>query len=188
MVVAVVTETAARGSRPACLDVTDEATSSAIARALGEELRRTREARGWSRAQFVQRLPSRIGDRTLLAYEHGLRQLTVLRLLELSEGLGVSASVIVAQALQRARLCLDNLVLRVDLRELLRDTNNTYRPMFPWARNRLSSSTNGVIEVTPSGVRELTAVLGRTSQEISAYLARFTPESSIEEQKEPVST
>lgn len=188
MVVALVTETVDRGSRRGCLDVTDEVTSSAIARALGEELRRTREARGWSRAHFVKRLPSRIGDRTLLAYEHGLRQLTVLRLLELSEGLEVPASVVVTQALQRARRYLDNLVVRVDLRELLQDSNNNYRPMFPWARNRLSGSTDGVAEVTPSGVRELAAILGRTPQELLAYLARFTPESSIEEQKEPVST
>jgi hypothetical protein len=36
----------------------------------------------------VKRLLSKIGDRTLLAYEHGLRQLTMLRLLELSQGLG----------------------------------------------------------------------------------------------------
>lgn len=43
------------------LDVTDELTASAIARALGEELRRAREGRGWSRASFVKRLPS--GDR-----------------------------------------------------------------------------------------------------------------------------
>lgn len=165
------------------LDVTDEVTSTAIARALGDELRRAREARGWSRARFVRRLPSQIGDRTLLAYEHGLRQLTVLRLLELSEGLGVPASVIVAQALQHARLYLDNLVVRVDLRELLQDSNNNYRPMFPWARNRMNDSTDGVIEVTPSGVRELAAVLGRTSQELTSYLAKFTPEHPAEEQE-----
>ncbi|MFI7679946.1 hypothetical protein [Actinophytocola sp. NPDC049390] len=48
--------------------MTDEATAAAIARALGEELRRVREARGWSRAQFVKGLPSQIGDRTLLSY------------------------------------------------------------------------------------------------------------------------
>jgi transcriptional regulator with XRE-family HTH domain len=91
------------GSQAEPLDVTDEVTASAIARALGDELRWAREARGWSRAFFVKRLPSQIGDRTLLAYEHGLRQLTVLRLLELPQGLEMPAPVIVAQALQRAR-------------------------------------------------------------------------------------
>lgn len=48
----------------------DELSDKMISRALGEELRRTREARGWSRTQLVERLPSGIGERTLLSYEH----------------------------------------------------------------------------------------------------------------------
>ena len=174
------------GSQAEPLDVTDEVTASAIARALGEELRRAREARGWSRALFVKRLPSKIGDRTLLAYEHGLRQLTVLRLLELSQGLGVPASVIVAQALQRARLFLQNITVRVDLRQVLQDTNVHYRPLVPWARNRLQGSPDGVIEVTPDGVRELAAVMGRTHREMSTYLAKFTPDHAVTEEVDAV--
>jgi transcriptional regulator with XRE-family HTH domain len=168
------------------LDVTDEVTASAIGRALGDELRRAREARGWSRAAFVKRLPSRIGDRTLLSYEHGMRQLTVLRLLELSQGLGVPASVIVAQALQRARLYLDNLVVRVDLRQVLQDTNVHYRPLVPWARNRLQGSPDGVIEVSPDGIRELAAVIGRTQREMAVYLAKFVPDHVDVGEVEPV--
>jgi transcriptional regulator with XRE-family HTH domain len=162
------------------LDTLDEKTSTAIARALGDELRLHREARGWSRAQFVRKLPSQIGDRTLLAYEHGLRQLTILRLIELSDGLGVPASVILGQALQRARIALHNVTLRVDLRQLLQDTNNNYRPMFSWARNRLTDSNDGIIDVTPSGVQELAAFIGRSQQETSTYLAKFTPITTIE--------
>ena len=180
----VAAESLARELHPGYLDVTDEATAGAIARALGEELRRSREGQGWSRAQFVIRLPSRIGDRTLLAYEHGLRQLTVLRLLELSEGLGVPASTILGQAMQRARLYLQNLVLRVDLRALLRDNDKHYRPLVPWARNRLNSADDGVIEVTPSGVRELAAFLGRTHREMATYLAKFIPD-IVEGEMEP---
>lgn len=164
------------------LDVTDEATASAIARALGEELRRAREARGWSRAFFVKRLPSKIGDRTLLAYEHGLRQITMLRLLELSQGLEVPASVIVAQALQRARLYVQNITVRVDLRQVLQNTNVHYRPLVPWARNRLQGSADGVIEVSPDGIRELAAVIGRSHREMSIYLATFTPEHAVAEE------
>lgn len=158
------------------LNIEDEATSTAISRALGDELRRTRESRGWSRAHFVTLLPSRIGDRTLLAYEHGLRQLTVLRLIELSGGLDVPPSTILDQALQRARLSLQNLVMRVDLRQLLSDTNNSYRPIFPWARNRLNEEPEGVVELLPQVVRELAAFLGRTHLELANYLSQFTPE------------
>jgi hypothetical protein len=157
-------------------DVADEETRAAVARAMGDGLRRAREAHGWSRAQFVELLPSGIGDRTLLAYEHGIRQLTVLRLLELSQALGVPATVILTEALQRARINLQNLTLRVNLRHLLGDTNMHYRPLSQWARNRLNDTPNGVIDVTPSGVRELAAFIGRTPVELAKYLARFAPD------------
>ena len=57
------------------LDLLDKSTVKAVSRAMGEELRRAREARGWSRDYLVSRLPSGIGDRTLLSYEHGTRHL-----------------------------------------------------------------------------------------------------------------
>jgi ribosome-binding protein aMBF1 (putative translation factor) len=56
---------------PQVSDAPGEATEKVISRAIGEELRRAREATGWSRLQLVSRLPSGIGDRTLLSYEHG---------------------------------------------------------------------------------------------------------------------
>lgn len=163
------------------LNTEDELTDKIIARAIGEELRRARETKGLSRAQFVKLLPSGIGDRTLLAYEHGLRQLTVLRLIELAEGLGVPASVILAQALERARIHLQNLVLRVDLQELLADENRHYRPMRQWAKNRLSQEPGGVVELTPAAVLELAAFLGRTHTELASYLSKFTPEPVLDD-------
>jgi transcriptional regulator with XRE-family HTH domain len=157
------------------LDVLDEKTAGAIARALGEELRRTREARGWSRAQFCRRLPSKIGDRTVLAYEHGLRQLTMLRLIELCEGLEVDTSTVVALALQRARLHLERLTLHVDLHKLVRDELVRFRPLRQWARNRLNECPDGIAKVDASGVRELTAFVGCDRKDLVTHLARFTP-------------
>lgn len=153
-------------------DVTD----NAIARALGEELRRARESHGWSRAQFVTRLPSGISDRTLVSYEHGARQLTVARLVELSRALGVAAPAILNQALQKARLELQNLALRVDLRGLLTDTSDQYHPVFRWARNRLTDDPCGVVELSPSTVREMAAFLGCSHSELARYLADYSPE------------
>jgi hypothetical protein len=48
----------------AVLDLSNEEPSKAFARAVGEELRRAREERGWSRARFVELLPSKIGGGT----------------------------------------------------------------------------------------------------------------------------
>jgi transcriptional regulator with XRE-family HTH domain len=157
-------------------DVQDEVAEKAISRALGEELRRAREAKGWSRAQLVARLPSGIGDRTLLSYEHGTRHLTVLRFIELCRALGVAAPTLLTQALQRARIHLQNLVLRIDLRYLLNDRSDPFRPMHQWARNKLNENPGAVVELPPSSVRELATFTGCTFKELANHLARFQPE------------
>ncbi len=154
-----------------------EESEKIIARAIGEELRHVRETIGWSRAQFVARLPSGIGDRTIMAYEHGLRQLTVSRLIELCRALGVGAPTLLGQALQKAQIYLQNLVLQVDLHLLLDDTTDKFHPMFQWARNRLRQRPEeGVVELSPSVVRELATFLGYTHDDLAGYLSKFAPE------------
>lgn len=170
------------------IDFRDEKTTTAIARALGDELRRAREAKGWSRIQFVARLPSGIGDRTLLSYEHGLRALTVLRLLELCQGLGVPANTLLSHALQRVNLFLANLALRVDLRALLDSGNHQFRPMHQWARNKLNRHPDGVAELSPAAVVELADFIGCAHEELAGYLARFTPDSASSETGEASSS
>jgi transcriptional regulator with XRE-family HTH domain len=131
-----------------------------LSRAVGEELRRAREATGWSRLQLVSRLPSGIGDRTLLSYEHGTRHLTVLRFLELCRAMGFAAPTLLTQALQRAQLELTNLVIQVDVRALLHDDNAKFRPMVQWAKNKLNKFPEGVVELAPSSVEELADFVG----------------------------
>lgn len=155
---------------------TQEVTEKALSRAIGEELRRAREATGWSRLQLVARLPSGIGDRTLLSYEHGTRHLTVIRLLEICRALGFAAPTLLTRALQRARLELANLVLQVDLRALLNDESDTFRPMVQWARNKLNKHPDGVVELPPSSVAELADFVGYPYEDLAKYLARFAPE------------
>lgn len=156
----------------------EEVTEKTLSRAIGDELRRAREATGWSRLQLVARLPSGIGDRTLLSYEHGTRHLTVLRYLELCRALGFAAPTLLTQALQRARLELANLVLQVDLRALLNDESDTYRPMVQWAKNKLNKHPDGIVELPPSSVAELADFVGYPYQDLANYLARFTPENT----------
>jgi transcriptional regulator with XRE-family HTH domain len=155
---------------------TQQAAEKAISRAIGKELRLAREARGWSRAQFVALLPSGICDRTLLSYEHGTRHLTALRLVELCGALGVAAPTLFSQALQRAQLELANLVLRVDLRFLLNDRSDKFRPLVQWARNKLNKYPDGIVEVSPSSVEDIATYAGFSIDELASYLARFTPE------------
>lgn len=103
--------------------------SKMISRSIGEELRLTREQLGWSRRFLVARLPSGIGDRTLLSYEHGSRDLSVLRLLELGWAMETDPAKLLTYSLQRARIKLENLNLTIDLHALLRDQNEKFRPM-----------------------------------------------------------
>jgi transcriptional regulator with XRE-family HTH domain len=154
----------------------EQVTEKVLSRAIGEELRRAREAKGWSRGQLVARLPSGIGDRTVLSYEHGTRHLTVLRFLELSRALGIQAPTVLTQALQRARLELANLVLQVDLRALISDGSGKFRPLRQWAKNKLNKYPDDVVEVLPSSVEELADFVGYTYQELAQYLARFVPD------------
>jgi transcriptional regulator with XRE-family HTH domain len=158
------------------MDIHDEATAQVVLRAIGEELRRAREAAGWTRAQLVSRLPSGIGERTVFSYEYGSRSLTVLRFLELCNVLGVVASVLLSMALQRARLFLANLNLHVDLRALLSDESTQFRPMMQWARNRLNRCPDGIAEVTPASVSELADFVGCAYKELAVYLATFIPD------------
>lgn len=157
-----------------------EVTEKVIARAIGEELRRAREANGWSRGYLVTRLPSGIGARTLLSYEHGTRHLTLLRFIELCTALGYAAPVLLNQALQRARIHLQNLVLQIDLRLLLEDKNDKFLPMIQWAHNKLIEYPDGIVELPPSSVRELATFLGCPYQELAGYLAGFIPERPLE--------
>ncbi|GAB1516358.1 helix-turn-helix domain-containing protein [Actinophytocola sp. KF-1] len=154
---------------------TREVTDKAISRAVGEELRRAREAGGWTRSDFVARLPSGIGDRTLLSYEHGTRHLTVLRLIELCDTMGVPAPTLLNQALQRARIHLHNLALQIDLHHLLTDRNHKFLPLARWARNKLIQHPDGIVELPASSVRELATFIGCPHRELATYLAKFIP-------------
>jgi transcriptional regulator with XRE-family HTH domain len=161
------------------MEARNELANEAITRAIGDESRRTREARGWSRAQFVKRLPSGIGDRTLLAYEHGLRQITALRLIELCQGLEVDAPAVPGRALQRAQLHIETLPLKVDLRALVKDYSPVYRPRAQWAKNTLNEHPGGIAEITPEVIKDLALFMGRDKAQLAGYLARFLAEDSI---------
>jgi transcriptional regulator with XRE-family HTH domain len=158
------------------LEAVGEPTDKMISRAIGEELRLAREALGWSRGHLVSRLPSGIGDRTLLSYEHGTRHLTTLRLIELCRAMGVGAPTLLTRALQRAQIYMNNLVLEVDLRALLLDERPQFRPLAPWARNALNMHPDGVMVVEPAAVRNLALFVGCTYHELANHLARFVPD------------
>lgn len=151
-------------------------TDKAIARAVGTELRLAREERGWTRIHLVTQLPSGIGDRTVLSYEHGTRHLTILRFIELCHTIGVSATELLSRAFQRARIHLQHLVLEVDLVALLADDAPGLVTLQQWANHKLLRQQSRIAEQTPGAVSELADVLGCSKHELTDYLAKFLPD------------
>lgn len=147
-----------------------------VSRAVGQELRRVRENLGWSRGDLVSRLPSGIGDRTLLSYEHGTRQLTVVRLIEIGRVVNIDGPTLLRRGLQRARVHVEKLTLTVDLKALVKDHSETYRPMVQWARNALNEHPDGVAHLEPGEVRHLALFAGCPKKDLANYLARFLPQ------------
>jgi hypothetical protein len=77
-----------------------------VLRFLGLELTDVREKRDLSRteavAEFATVTCDSIGDRTLLAYEHGIRDVSVRRLLQLCATYGASPVLVLRSAIHRA--------------------------------------------------------------------------------------
>lgn len=155
-------------------DREEDVPDKVLARALGEEIRIAREANGWTRLQMVERLPSQIGDRTLLSYEHGLRHLTVIRLIELCRELGEEAPAMLNRALRRAHE-LRTVSLKVDLDAVRRDQRSEFAPVRRWAIKKLRDDPDSAkIKLPPSAVRELAGLLGYSQFTLADYLARFS--------------
>jgi transcriptional regulator with XRE-family HTH domain len=153
-----------------------EQMEKAVTRAIGEELRKAREINRWSRGFIVKRMPSGIGDRTLLSYESGSRALTILRFMELCQALEVSPLQLLGVALQRARIRVDSIALQVDLNSMIADDTQNFRSMTLWARNKLAEQPDGIAAIEPVAVQAMATMMGISHRELANYLARFTPD------------
>lgn len=158
------------------MDTQDEETAKVIRRAIGAELRLAREDKGWSRTQFSERLPSGVGDRTILSYEHGSRAYSVTRLIEMCHTLGISTAGVLTMAFQRVRIHLENLTLLVDLHALLEDETPKFLPLHRWARNKMNRQEANVVGVSPASVTEFADFVDCSHQEMANHLARFIPD------------
>lgn len=154
-------------------------TDRVFAKFLGSAIRRAREGRGWTRDEMVKALPSGITNRTLLSYEHGIRYVTVVRLVELCRALEVPAS----EVLRRAEVAAADLplhTLTVNLRAVTKEPQVGFEAVAEWARHRLSGGGGALVRLEPATVREIAAALGLDHSRLAGYLAEF----SVDEQRE----
>jgi transcriptional regulator with XRE-family HTH domain len=107
-------------------------------RVLGDEIRRLRKQRGWTRKELNDRLQSDISLQTLATYELGTRQISVIRLVELCLALGEQPHELLARVHERVFAGEESGRLRVDLRAVVRDTQPELLPLRRWALGRLN--------------------------------------------------
>lgn len=121
-----------------------------LQRTLGDELRRARRDRRLSRQAVLNQLGLGLSNQTLAAYEQGTRSLSVIRLVELADVLGVSALELLARALRRASR-VEPLVsqLPIDLAAVVRDETPALAPLRRWAKTRLGSLPDGTDTIVP---------------------------------------
>lgn len=107
-------------------------------RVLGDELRRLRKQRGWTRRDLNRRLQSDISLQTLATYELGTRQCSVIRLVEICLALGEVPHELLARVHQRVFSDSPVGSIRVDLRQVVLDAQPELLPLRRWAQGKLA--------------------------------------------------
>ncbi len=156
--------------------VHDGMADRAFTRALGEELRRVREHAGCSQSELVARMPSRLHVKTFATYEQGIRQCTVVRLLEICRTLAVAAPDVLGRAMMHAEIDMQRTGLDVDLNALAVDTRSELRPLRRWARNRLANNpVSEIARLDGSTIQEMAAIIGLRLSDLVRQLEMFSP-------------
>jgi transcriptional regulator with XRE-family HTH domain len=143
-------------------------------RVLGDELRRLRKQRGWTRRDLNRRLQSDISLQTLATYELGTRQCSVVRLVEICLALEEVPHELMARVHQR--VFSDSPVgrIRIDLRKVARDTRPELLPLRRWAKGKLSEG-NGIhqtadVSLDISALERMAELCGLETVELIARL------------------
>ncbi|MEU0465501.1 MULTISPECIES: helix-turn-helix domain-containing protein [unclassified Amycolatopsis] len=105
-------------------------------RILGEELRKLRRRRGWTRKELNQHLQSDISLQTLATYELGTRQCSVVRLVELCLAMDELPQDLLARVHRRVFADEPGKV-RLDLTRIVADERTELLPLRRWAEGRL---------------------------------------------------
>lgn len=109
-------------------------------RVLGDELRKVRKQRGWTRKQLQHRLQSDISLQTLATYELGTRQCSVVRLAELCNALDILPQELLSRVHDRVFSGDRPGHIRIDLDKVVADTQPELLPLRRWANDRLAQA------------------------------------------------
>lgn len=130
-------------------------------RVLGDELRKVRKRRGWTRKELNEKLQTEISLQTLATYELGTRQCSVVRLAEICLAMDEPPHEVLARVHARLFGSTPRRV-RVDLRSVVADTQPELAPLRRWAQDRLQQPDSSAHEVhlDPSAIERMAELCG----------------------------
>ncbi|WAL66885.1 helix-turn-helix domain-containing protein [Amycolatopsis cynarae] len=141
-------------------------------RVLGEELRKLRRRRGWTRKELNQHLQSDISLQTLATYELGTRQCSVVRLVELCLAMDELPQDLLARVHRRVFSDEPGRV-RLDLAEVVADSRPELLPLRRWAEDRLRQpGTPREVQLDRPAIERMAELCGLPAPELLARLQR----------------
>jgi transcriptional regulator with XRE-family HTH domain len=148
--------------------------------AVGQVLRKAREAQRWTRQELIDRLPVDLHFKTLAGYERGTVELSITRFVEMCETIGVSAPDVLAWAMQHARVGIQTTgAIHVDLLALQKLTLHPrkYEPLRTWAARclREGRDRNGVAVIDLKLIQGLATLCNEGADTLTELLLHYTP-------------
>ncbi|MEU5260785.1 helix-turn-helix domain-containing protein [Amycolatopsis sp. NPDC021455] len=143
-------------------------------RVLGDELRKLRRSRGWTRKELNQHLQSEISLQTLATYELGTRQCSVVRLVELCVAMDELPQDLLAKVHRRVFVDEPGRV-RVDLRKVVADASADLLPLRRWAEDRLRQAGEhaGEVALDLPALERMGELCGLPTVDLIARLRRY---------------
>src|SRR5690349_16278417 len=147
-------------------------------RVLGDEIRKLRKHRGWTRKDLNDRLQSDISLQTLATYELGTRQCSVVRLVEICLALDELPQDLLARVHERVFTDTPVGRIRIDLRKVVRDRQPELLPLRRWAKGKLAESNGGQhpaeVSLDISALERMAELCGLETVELIARLRAVT--------------
>ncbi|PXY20895.1 helix-turn-helix transcriptional regulator [Prauserella muralis] len=147
--------------------------ADAYQRVLGEELRKLRKKRGWTRKQLNERLQSEISLQTLATYELGTRQCSVVRLVELCLAMDERPQNLLERVHRRVFSDEPGRV-RLNLARVVADDQPELGPLRRWAQGRLAQSTGEEVQLDFSALERMAELCNLDTQDLLARLRKLS--------------
>lgn len=159
------------GSTPSDYGPSGRIDAEVYQRLLGEELRKARRRRGLTRPELNGLMGNPVSVQTLATYEHGTRQCSVVRLVEVCRALGEPPQEVLARV--NDRMMVDE-VIRVDLARIAQSSAPELQPLRRWARVYLRSGKRATVRLGAPAIDQLAVVCGTGRDDVVELLRAAT--------------